>query len=188
MRPQDTEGLKPVRGYETTLQKIERIEKELAELKAEQKKPVEVVGQYEPDFEDGCFSDGVVFLLIGQCIQEHRNLTKSEAKIFKDCGVIFRTREQAERRLQNIKTHERLRRLAAEAWVDRIEHPSEYNARYWLGLDYSHANETYMLHILCGSESYPANAVYFPTEESAQAAIDEIGEDKVWQYVEGDLV
>ena len=159
---------------------IKELEEKLAELKekhdAAQKEPVEVVGQYKAEIYQDYFSIHE-FGFIDDKANYHQEILDKAVLI----GTSFRTREQAERRLESIKTHEELRRLAHEAWGNGIINwCSHTQHKYYVELHFDDFLVDFDL-------TYKrANTVYFPTKQSAQDAIEKIGEERIKQYIEGD--
>jgi len=87
-------------------------------------------------------------------------------------GNVFRTKEEAEFRVEQLKVEAELR------WFSRpFKNDSEnYTLRYWQDED--------ILEIICFELSQCGN-LYFPSGEIAQKAIDTVGEERIKKYYFG---
>ena len=148
-------------------QQIKELEEKLYKL---ENPPIRVVGQYDgwPHYS--------IDDLYGVCTHSYI----SDKYLIK-CGNSFKTKEQAERRLENIKTRERIKRLAAKSWggekislmdFDRRRVSFFINDRGDIAF-----NSTISRHLIS------AGQIFFADMESIDRAYEEIGEEKVKQYI-----
>lgn len=87
-------------------------------------------------------------------------------------GNIFKTEEEAEFKLEKLKVFQELEQLADD------DQPWDSNCRHYY-LEYNYDTNDVELNY-CYSLKH--TVIYFKSEESAQAAIDEIGKDSLKKY------
>ena len=148
-------------------ERIEKMEKELAELKASVVVWPKVGEKYwvvntegraiELDFNDDKFDAG--------CI---------------DIGNIFRTKEEAVREIERRKVLNELRKLAKAA-LGAVKCDWKIEKEKWY-VGYSHTSCEWFVSCTYRLESF--GVVYFPTEETALAALETIGADRMMLLLE----
>ncbi len=94
-------------------------------------------------------------------------------------GNCFRTREQAELHVRNLRTHQRLREMAGE-WKPDLR--DDEQQKWFIAWDISTSKPTadYINYWIV------AGCVYFDSKEAAQAAIDAIGIEDLKAYLIGE--
>ena len=145
------------------LNRIEELEKELAELKSKVKE-----GPKFPEYGDiyWCIdSEGIVYVNTFEGIQADRNIL--------EIGNMFKTKEQAEFVVEKLKV---------EAELRKFSRPFEYGKfNYYLFFDIDGNSFRTDFTSYCP----PQGAIYFESEEKAQQAIQAVGEERIKKYIFG---
>ena len=145
------------------LNRIEELEKELAELKCKVKE-----GTKFPEYGDiyWCIdAEGIVYVNTFEGIQADRNIL--------EIGNVFKTKEQAEFAVEKMKVEAELRKFGR---------PFEYGKfNYCLLFDIDGNNFRTDVTSYCPSQG----AIYFESEEKAKEAVSTVGEERVKKYIFG---
>lgn len=93
-------------------------------------------------------------------------------------GNVFRTEEEAQRHVENLKTHYELM-----DWADFVPDWSDEDSEKY-ALSCLRQGEGVGTSVWWGQRH--ANTVYFRSEEEALAAVDKVGKDRVIAYLKGE--
>ena len=148
------------------MDKIEELENKIKELASEIERLKEEQG-YKPIYEEDywfirCDNEAVSNKWYGDNIDEARY----------ELGSVFKTKEEAEFRVEQLKVEAELRRFARPFKIGG----KNYMLQYLLNGD--KIVITYFEVSRCGN-------MYFPSREIAQKAIDTVGEDRIKKYYFG---
>lgn len=151
--------------------RIERLEKELAELKAS------VVAQSLkwPSVDDSYWTiqaHGAVLTYRFYDDKFHRDML--------EIGNIFRTEEEAKREVERLKVLTQLRKLAKAAWGE-VQCNWQIASNKWCA-KYTHERREWFVSYSCGVET--PGVVYFPSEKSTHDAIRTVGADRMMLLLE----
>ena len=145
------------------LNRIEELEKELAELKSEVKE-----GPKFPEYGDiyWCIdAEGIVYVNNFEGIQADRNIL--------EIGNVFKTAEEAEFAVEKLKV---------EAELRKFSRPFEYGKfNYYLFFDIDDNSFKTVFTSYCP----PQGAIYFEDEYKALEAIESVGEERIKKYIFG---
>ena len=93
---------------------------------------------------------------------------------FESIGNCFNSKEDAEFALEQLKViHELKKYTTKPVWV--------WNQEKWYSLSYDHNRRTIRIEVWMFDQVLP-NSMYFKSQEMAQKAIDEIGEERLKKY------
>lgn len=143
------------------LNRIEELEKELAELKCKVKE-----GPKFPEYGDiyWCIdAEGIVYVNTFEGIQADRNIL--------EIGNVFKTAEEAEFAVEKLKV---------EAELREFSRPFEYGENC-TEFYYDHDFGRIMFCTLTASQTQ--GAIYFESREKAEEAIDKVGEERIKKYI-----
>lgn len=145
------------------LNRIEELEKELAELKSKVKE-----GPKFPEYGDiyWCIdSEGIVYVNTFEGIQADRNIL--------EIGNMFKTKEQAEFVVAKLKVEAELRNLSDSWDLEKTQYTFSFNWEVGeFEIDYPDYNQ------------YPGS-YYFDSLDSWEQAIESVGEDRIKKYIFG---
>ena len=145
------------------LNRIEELEKELAELKSKVKE-----GPKFPEYGDiyWCIdSEGIVYVNTFEGIQADRNIL--------EIGNVFKTAEEAEFAVEKLKVEAELRKFSRPFKED------EYN--YFILINSSHNNI-----VVDSDDCYQTQGtIYFESTTIANEATDTVGADRIKKYIFG---
>ena len=145
------------------LNRIEELEKELAELKSKVKE-----GPKFPEYEDTYWcidSEGIVYVNTFEGIQADRNIL--------EIGNVFKTAEEAEFAVEKLKV---------EAELRKFSRPFECGAfNCCISLD---TDDVY-LYLDSSRYFHSQGTIYFESTEKAKQAIDAVGEERIKKYIFG---
>ena len=145
------------------LNRIEELEKELAELKSKVKE-----GPKFPEYGDTYWcidAEGIVYVNDFEGIQADRNIL--------EIGNVFKTAEDAEFAVEKLKVEAELRKFSRPFEVGKI------NTEFY----YGHESEEVMFSSLKTCQMQ--GSIYFESEEKAQQAIKSAGEERIKKYIFG---
>ena len=145
------------------LNRIEELEKELAELKCKVKE-----GPKFPEYGDiyWCIdAEGIVYVNTFEGIQADRNIL--------EIGNVFKTAEEAEFAVEKLKVEAELRKFS-KPFENR-----KFNHYIFFYVDDDSIEVGYKL--VCHSQG----AIYFESEEKARQAIKSVGEERIKKYIFG---
>ncbi|MGX7077454.1 hypothetical protein [Globicatella sanguinis] len=142
--------------------KIKELSEEIERLKAEKEKEV-----WKPKCGDKYWT----ISHNGYVVQARWMGDEAEDDIYA-IGNVFKTEEEAEFRVEQLKVEAELRRFSRPFKNDS----ENYTLRYWQDED--------ILEIICFEFSQCGN-LYFPSEDIAQKAIDTVGEERIKKYYFG---
>ena len=145
------------------LNRIEELEKELAELKCKVKE-----GPKFPEYGDiyWCIdAEGIVYVNTFEGIQADRNIF--------EIGNVFKTKEQADFAVEKLKVEAELRKYSRPFKCGEINH------YIFLNTD----NEC--IDVVGLSYSQYQGTIYFESEEKAQQAVESVGEERIKKYIFG---
>ena len=145
------------------LNRIEELEKEIAELKSKVKE-----GSKFPKYGDiyWCIDEeGIVYVNTFEGIQADRNIL--------EIGNVFKTAEQAEYAVEKLKV---------EAGLRKFSRPfDEYYNNYFMKID-----STYNTIVVYDEECHQTQGViYFESEKKVDEAIESVGEERIKKYIFG---
>lgn len=143
------------------LNRIEELEKELAELKCKVKE-----GTKFPEYGDiyWCIdAEGIVYVNTFEGIQADRNIL--------EIGNVFKTAEEAEFAVEKLKV---------EAELRKFSRPFEYGENC-TEFYYDHEFGGIMFCTLTASQTQ--GAIYFESREKAEGAIETVGEGRIKKYI-----
>ena len=143
------------------LNRIEELEKELAELKSKVKE-----GPKFPEYGDiyWCIdAEGIVYVNTFEGIQADRNIL--------EIGNVFKTKEQADFAVEKLKVEAELRKYSRPFKCGEINH------YIFLNTD----NEC--IDVVGLSYSQYQGTIYFESEEKAQQAVESVGEERIKKYI-----
>jgi hypothetical protein len=147
-------------------ERIEKMEKELAELKAS------VVAQ---SLEWPSVDDSYWTIIAHGAVLTYRFCDDEFDRDILKIGNIFRTEEEAERGVERLKVLTQLRNLAKAAWGGvQPTWPSEMEKWY---VQYFHGRCEWLVSYTCHIET--PGIVYFPSEKSIRDAIKTVGADRM---------
>lgn len=145
------------------LNRIEELEKELAELKCKVKE-----GPKFPEYGDiyWCIdAEGIVYANNFEGIQADRNIL--------EIGNVFKTAEQAEYAVEKLKVEAELRKFSRHFESGE----TSYYIFFHIEIDCLDTHFT--------SYCPPQGSIYFESEEKAQQAIKSAGEERIKKYIFG---
>ena len=145
------------------LNRIEELEKELAELKSKVKE-----GPKFPEYGDiyWCIdAEGIVYVNNFEGIQADRNIL--------EIGNVFKTAEEAEFAVEKLKVEAELRELS------RPFENGKFNHYIFFYIDGDSIEVGYK------NACHSQGAIYFESEDKAQQAIKSVGEDRIKKYLFG---
>lgn len=145
------------------LNRIEELEKELAELKCKVKE-----GPKFPEYGDTYWcidAEGIVYVNDFEGIQADRNIL--------EIGNVFKTAEEAELAVEKLKVEAELRKYSQPFKSGETSYYLFFNIE-------SDCLDTHFT-----SYCPPQGAIYFESEEKAQQAIKSAGEERIKKYIFG---
>ena len=145
------------------LNRIEELEKELAELKCKVKE-----GPKFPEYGDiyWCIdAEGIVYVNTFEGIQADRNIL--------EIGNVFKTAEEAEFVVEKLKVEAELRKFSKPFESGEISYYLFFNIE-------SDCLDTHFT-----SYCPPQGSIHFESEEKAQQAIKSAGEERIKKYIFG---
>lgn len=93
----------------------------------------------------------------------------------------FKTKEEAEFRLEQIKVYNELKNFADENNDEEIDWYSSSQIKWRMYFDYANS----ILNVSGWSTIRSQGAIYFTSEELAKQAIEKVGEDRIKKYLFG---
>lgn len=145
------------------LNRIEELEKEIAELKSKVKE-----GPKFPEYGDiyWCIDEeGIIYTNTFEGIQADRNIL--------EIGNVFRTKEQAEFAVEKLKVEAELRNLSDSWDLEKTQYTFSFN---WeveeFEIEYPDYNQ------------YP-DSYYFDSVDSLEQALETVGEGRIKKYIFG---
>ena len=145
------------------LNRIEELEKELAELKCKVKE-----GPKFPEYGDiyWCIdAEGIVYVNTFEGIQADRNIL--------EIGNVFKTAEEAEFAVEKLKVEAELRKYS------KLFEYGKFNYYLFFDIDGNSFRTDFT------SYCPPQGAIYFESEEKAQQAVYTVGEERIKKYLFG---
>ena len=145
------------------LNRIEELEKELAELKCKVKE-----GPKFPEYGDTYWcidAEGIVFVNDFEGIQADRNIL--------EIGNVFKTKEQAEFAVEKLKVEAELRKYS-DLWdLEKTQYTFSFN---WEVTEFEVEYPDY--------NQYPGS-YYFDSIDSLEQALESVGEERIKKYFFG---
>lgn len=145
------------------LNRIEELEKEIAELKSKVKE-----GPKFPEYGDiyWCIDEeGIIYLNTFEGIQADRNIL--------EIGNVFKTKEEAEFAVEKLKVEAELRELS-DLWdLEKTQYTFSFN---WEVTEFEIEYPDY--------NQYP-DSYYFDSINALELALETVGEDRIKKYIFG---
>lgn len=145
------------------LNRIEELEKEIAELKSKVKE-----GPKFPEYGDTYWcidAEGIVYVNTFEGIQADRNIL--------EIGNVFKTAEEAEFVVEKLKVEEELRNLSDSWDLEKTQYTFSFN---WEVTEFEVEYHDY--------NQYPGS-YYFDSVDSLQQALETVGEARIKKYFFG---
>lgn len=145
------------------LNRIEELEKELAELKSKVKE-----GPKFPEYNDTYWcidEEGIIYVNTFEGIQADRNIL--------EIGNVFKTKEQAEFAVEKLRVEAELRELS-DLWdLEKTQYTFSFN---WEVTEFEIEYPDY--------NQYP-DSYYFDSINALELALETVGEDRIKKYIFG---
>lgn len=145
------------------LNRIEELEKEIAELKSKVKE-----GPKFPEYGDTYWcidEEGIIYVNTFEGIQADRNIL--------EIGNVFKTKEQAEFAVEKLKVEAELRELSDSWDLEKTQYTFSFN---WEVEEFEIEYLDYIQY---------TNSYYFDSIDELQQATETVGEDRIKKYIFG---
>lgn len=159
------------------LEKISELEQQIATLKAEAEKEEK---EKDPNKRWRAEEGGIYWFVLGAVQLDWRHEYNQNIDIFNyDTHNYFQTEEEAQKYARVLETERQLKRFADEH-NDKIDWSNNINQEKWSLCYYYNRYEVSPIRCRMIKE---ARVIYFLSEEIAKQAIDEIGAEKIKEYL-----